>query len=345
MNQTGPANNDSDEIDLKDFFKWLGRGFNRVGNSILYAVASIRNLFFDNKLFFAGIIISGLALGIMYANLLKKEYYKSTMVISCDYLNTQIIQNAIEKLNLLAGEPEGAGYMTVLKVEKETAINIRGFEYKPFVADEDVLEMEVLKTQLNNLAADKKDLVEKVIKKLEIENKNAYEITVLVYNPAVVKPLEKRLIEYFSNSDYIRKRIEINRSNLENRKAKLVRETQKLDSLKRLLFDNYATSAKQPSRGTNNVILGSGEKTVDALDVFKQDLDLNRELLDLDKRLFLNSDFEVIDGFTSFSRPDSASLFKILSIAFIVSLLMGYVIIFAWKFDRVLSKIDTKSKD
>jgi hypothetical protein len=344
MNSTNPTKNDSDEIDLKDFFRWLGRGIGRVGNSILYSIASVRNLFFDNKVFFAGIIITGIVLGIIYSNLLKKEYYKSTMVISCDYLNSQIIQNAIDKLNLLAGEPEGSGFASVLGVDKETAINIRGFEYKPFVSDEDVLEMEVLKTQLNSLAADKKEMVDKVLKKLEIENKNAYQITVLVYSPAVVKPLEKRLIEYFSESDYIKKRIEVNRQTLQNRKAKLIREMQKLDSLKSLLFDNYASLAKQPSRGTNNVILGD-EKSIDALEVFKQDLALNRELLDLDRELFLRSDFEVIDGFASFSKPDSASLFKILAIAFITSLLIGYIIIFAWKFDKMLSRIDTKSKD
>src|SRR5687767_4389864 len=90
----------SDEIDLTQFFRWIGRGFNRVGNSILYSLATLRNLFFEHRLFFSLIIISGLIVGVIYSELLNKKFYKSTMVLSCDYLNTQILKNTIEKLNL-----------------------------------------------------------------------------------------------------------------------------------------------------------------------------------------------------------------------------------------------------
>ena len=338
--QNTPAN--SDEIDLSKVFSGIGKFFSRIADSLLYFIASLRNIFFENKLFFGGIILFGLILGLLYSELLKKKFYKSTMVLSCDYLNTQTLTNTFDKLNLLCNELEREGLADVLQIDITTAKSVQKFEFQPFVSEDDIVEIEVLRTQLNNVVAEKKDLVEKVISKLEIENKNAYAISVEVYDPAVVKPLEKALVKYFSTNDYIRKRVEITRAGLTKRKDKLVAESKKLDSLKKVLYENYQTLGKT-SRGSNNVILGE-EQLDDPLKIYMQDLDMNKEILGIERQLFVNPDFEVVDGFTTFKEPESASLFKILLISFLISWLMGYLIIGAWKFDAMLAKIDTKSK-
>jgi hypothetical protein len=330
----------SDEIDLTQFFSWIGRGFSRLGNFMLYSIATLRNLFFNNRLFFLGIILIGLILGAVYSELLKKKFYKTTMVLSCDYLNTQILENTIDKLNLLCEETEREGLAEVLKLDPQTAKNIQQFDFKPFVSEDDVVEMEVLRTQLNNVAADKKELVEKVMKKLEIENKNAYEISVIVYNPDVVKPLEKALVNYFKNAEYIKRRIDINKANKTQLRLKLVRESRKLDSLKTVLMQNYQFMAKT-GRGSNNVTVGE-DKMTDPLDVYKEDMDINKEILEIERDLYIQPDFEVVEGFTTFKQPESASLLKILFISFWVSFFMGYVIIGAWRFDQLLSKYPTK---
>ena len=337
-NETKHRNND--EIDLTQFFRWIGRGFTRVGNSILYSLAGLRNTFVTNRLFFLGIILLGLALAAVYSELLKRKVYKSSMVLSCDYLNTQILNNTMDKLNLLCEEHDPEGLAELLKIDKATAENVEGFDFRSFVSEDDVVEMEVLRTQLNNVASDKKDLVDKVIKKLTIENKNAYAISVEVYNPSVVKILEKAIVNYFKRSDYIKRRIEINKLNLVNRKSKLHSESRKMDSLKAVLFENYQTLGKT-SKGSNNVILGD-DKLANPLEVFKQDLELNNEILNIDRQLYLQPDFELVEGFTTFKQPESASLLKILFIAFWISFAMGYIIIGAWKFDRMLASYNSK---
>ncbi len=331
----------SDEIDLTQFFSWIGRGFSRVGNGIIAGIAGLRNIFFNNRLFFAGIIGLGLLLGAAYSELLKKKFYKSTMVLSCDYLNTQILGNTIEKLNLLCSEAAREGLSEALAIDVTTAKNIQKFDFEPFVSEDDVVEMEVLREQLNNVAKDKKEIVDKVLTKLTVVNKNAYQISALVYDPEIVKPLERAILNYFRNNEYIKRRIAINKINLTTRRQKLIAESKKLDSLKRVLFDNYQTLGKT-SRGSNNVILGE-ESLTNPLDVFKQDLELNKEILDIDQRLYVESDFELVDGFTTFKEPESASLPKILIIAFFVSWLMGYLIIGAWRFDQLLSTYNTKA--
>lgn len=337
MEQQKQRPNTSDEIDLAQFFRWIGRGFSNLGDSIIAGIAGLRNLFYANRVFFLGIMILGLVLGALYSELLKKDYYKSSMVLSCDYLNTQILKNTIDKFNLLAGERDTEGLQEVLKLDDATAKNIQKFEFNPFVSEDDVVEMEVLREQLNNVTAEKKDLVDKVIDRLEIENKNAYEISVFVYDPTIVKPLEKALVDYFNNNNYIKRRIESNRQNLEARKVKLQAELRKLDSLKVVLFQNYQSLA-QKNRGSNNVTVGGEDGLTNPLEVFTTDLELHQELQDINRRLYLSPDFEIVDGFTSFKEPESASLADVLAISLLLSIVIGYLILGAYRFDRMLAE-------
>jgi hypothetical protein len=341
MEKQTPRPNSSDEIDLAQFFRWIGRGFSNMGESILYGIASLRNQFYKNRVFFLGVIVLGLILGALYSELLKKEYYKSSMVLSCDYLSTQIIGNTIQKFNLLAAEKDTEGIQEILKLDSALAGNIQKFEFKPFVSEDDVVEMEVLREQLNNVTGDKKELVDKVITRLQIENKNAYEISVYVYDPGIVKPLEKALVDYFNNNHYIKSRIEINRRNLESRKAKLQRELRKLDSLKVVLFQNYEAMA-QKNRGSNNVVVGGEEGMTNPLDVFTKDMELHDELQTVERDLYLSPDFEVVDGFTSFKEPESASLADVLAVSLLLSILIGYLILGAYRFDRMLANYPIK---
>lgn len=324
----------SDEIDLSQIFATIGRGIRGFGNGILSGIASFRNLFFENRVFFAGVIGLGLLLGGVYATLIKKEFYRSTMVFSCDYLNTRILQNTIEKFNLLCEEKDREGLIRELKLDSATAANVYEFEFEPFVSEDDVVEMEVLREQLNNVVAEKKEVVDKVISKLVVENKNAYQISALVFDPTIVGTLEKAIVNYFKSSDYLNKRIQVNKINLQSRREKLISESKKLDSLKTVLVQNYQTIGKT-NRGSGNVFLGD-EKLANPLEVFDRDLDIYNEILDIDRTLAVQPEFEVVDSFTTIKQPDSASLPKILFIAFWVSFATGYLIIGIVRFDKLL---------
>jgi hypothetical protein len=338
MENTSPRPNE--EVDLTQFFKWLGRGFTRLGENSIALMAATRNLFFSNRIFFATIIIAGLILGGIYSELLKQKYYKTTMVLSCAYLNTQIVKNTIEKLNLLCYDADRAGLSRELGISDTLAKEVLGFEYASFISENDVVEMEVLKEQLYNVAEEKRDLVDKVIKKLELENKDAFQISALILNPNISKPLEQALVRYFRNSEYIKKRVEINSKMLEQRRSKLTAESFKLDSLKNVLYLNLQAAARN-GHGSNNVILND-ETGNQPLDIYKEDLLINKELLAIEHDLYVKPDFELVDGFTTFNQPESASLWRILGIAFLISVSTGYLILLAWKFDRMLANYPTK---
>ncbi len=343
MEETKPKTNTSDEIDLSQVFRWIGKGFNNFGKAILNALAYLRYTFFTNKLFFAGIISAGLVLGSLYSEVLKRKFYKSTMILSCEHLNSRIVNNTIDKLNLLSHERERAGLADELKINVATAKNILEFSAKPFVSEKDLVELEVLREQLNNVSEEKKDIVNKVISKIEIENKRAFLIEVTVYNPEIIKNLESSLVEYFRSNNYIKTRTEVTRANLLDRKNKLVRESKKLDSLKSVLFQNLSSLSKSStqSEGAGNFVL-SDKYRADALEVFTADLDLHSQIQRIEFDLKVKPDFEVIDGLTSFKEPGSASLPKVLIISLLISWLAGYLILGFLKFDKFLASVSVK---
>lgn len=342
MEQDQKQVRDSEEIDLTSFFRWIGHGFRSFFASLLFFIATLRNVFIANKLFFAGIILLGLILGGIYAALIKKKYYKSTMVLSCDYLNTQTLENTIDKLNLLAEEPDKESLSKFLNIEIGTAKKIRKFEYEVFVSEDDVVELEVLRERLLNLAEEKQDVVDDVVEKLTKVSKSAYKLSVYVYDPDIVQSLETAIVKFFQNNPYIKRRIEITRENLLSKRNKLLNESGKLDSLKQVIYDNYA-SFPTASKGSGNIFLGD-ERLLNPLAVFTQDLELHSEIREIDKALYLSSDFEVVDGFTSFKEPDSANLTEVLAIAFLLSWLMGYLIIWAAEVDKKLAEYPTKRR-
>ncbi|MCZ8217743.1 MAG: hypothetical protein O9262_15975, partial [Cyclobacteriaceae bacterium] len=180
--------------------------------------------------------------------------------------------------------------------------------------------------------------------KIEIENKNAFLIEVKVLDPEIIKNLEQALVNYIKDNSFIQNRIAANETTLLERRSKLQRESRKLDSLKAVLFENFSSMAKENNRpGSNNVIL-SDKYLTNPLDVFKQDLEIHKELQEINFDLSVKPDFEVVDGLTSFKEPDNASLPRILAVSFLTSWILGYLILGLFKFDRYLSALSKKAE-
>jgi len=330
----------SDEIDLSQLFSKIGDFFTNIGLGIMRFLALLRRIPIENKLLFILIIIASAIVGFSYSKFLNKNFYESSMILSSDYLNKRLVDNTIDKLNLLAGEENKHGLAKVLNITDTLANNIVKFDAKPFIAENDLIELEVLKEQLRNAQANAKNekVIDQVVQRIEIENRHAFEITVKTYNPTFIGALQLALINHFRNNDYIKRRIEINKTNLLEKKTKLHHDLQKLDSLKFIIFDNYKSMAAQSRQGSNNVIL-SDKAVTNPVEIYNQDLLLYNQFQDVNSQVYLQKDFEVIDGFTEFSEPSSASLRKILSISILIGIGLAYLTVALSAFDRYLASL------
>jgi len=339
MEQQKPASS-SDEIDLGQLFSKIGDFFGDLWMGFMRFLALLRRVPFENKLAFTLVISSSVIIGILYSNLVKKNYYESTMILSSNYLNKRLVDNTMEKLNLLASEQNKNGLAKVLNIADTLADNILEFSAKPFVAESDLIELEVLKEQLKNAQANAKNekVIDQVLNRIEIENRHAFEITVRTLNPTVIENLQIALVNFLRNNEYIKSRIDIAKINLREKQNKLTRDLQRLDSLKFIIYDNYRNMASQSRQGSNNVIL-SDKAVTDPVEIYKQDLDLYNQLQYVNSELYLHKDFEVVDSFTEFSEPSSASTRKVIIISCLIGVLLSYFLVALVSFNKYLASL------
>ncbi len=318
----------SGDMDLGQFFSAIGKFFKNLFASILVGLARIRRVTIENKYAFILLIIGGGVVGVLYDKYVDKKFYESTMILNSDYLNKRIVDNAILKLNTLTAEPGRVGLKHDLQIDDSVAANIVKFEAQPFIEEDDVVDMQVLKEQLKNSKLQLEDpkIIDEVIEKLEVENRHAFEIKVNVYNPRHFKGLEHALVNYFRNNPYVAKRIEINAANQKAREAKLSAEIKRLDTLKFALYTNYKSMAEQNRQGSNNVVLN--DKLMEKpMDIYDQTMAYYDDLEDLKKDIYLKPDFEVVDGFAEVNVPASASSFTIILNGILIAVGIGYLII------------------
>ena len=331
----------SDEIDLGVLFSKIGDFFGNIAMGTMRGLANLRQIPIQNKMLFIVLIIVSGGVAFLYSSgVLVKKYYETSMILSSDYLNKRILDNTIEKLNLLAEETDKKGLAKTLNISDSLAQSILQFKAKPFIAEDEVVEIEVLKEQLKNASADKKNekVIAQVISKIQLENRHSFEITVSVNSPKAIRNLEKTLLSYFRNEQYIKKRIDINKINLTARKQKLTQESQKLDSLKKVIFQNYQSMAQQSRQGSNNVIL-SDKAVTNPIDIYNQDMNLYTEIQSIDRSLFIQPDFEVVSSFTEFTEPSSASMPKAVAISILIAIGMGYLIVALLNFNKYLASL------
>jgi hypothetical protein len=338
MDNQKQENQHSSEMDLGQLFSKLGAALASFGRGIMYFLAEIRNVTIRHKILFISLIILSSAIGISYSKYFKKKFYESSMILSSEYMNKRIVENALKKLNILAGEESKLGLAKALGISDSVAKNIVFFEGKPFVEEKEVIELQVLKEQLKNskLELENPKVIDDVIKRLEVENRHAFEFTVRLYRPEDFRLLEKGLVYYFRSNEYILKRVQINRTNLVAYRSKLQRDADKLDSLKAVLYENFRNMSLPDRRGSNNVILD--QPITNPIDIYTMGLKIYNDIQETDKEIFLESDFEIVTGFTEMNVPASATTLQIGINSVLIGILLAYLTIALINFNKYLNQ-------
>jgi len=328
---------ESDEIDLRKVFAEIGNFFQRIWNGIIYSIISFKRSSVRYRYLIILLLVAGLLLGFFYRTV-KAPVYQSSMIVRSEYLSDLLLENAIQKLNSMLSDTTRMEISTFLNLNQSTAKNIASFTYEAVRSEKDVAEFEFIAEQLEKLETTGAEINE-LINQIERNNQETFEITVLVNDPNELEGLEEAVVNYFAELDYIEKRLEINKRNLNARREKLLIESEKLDSLKEIIYANYVKMAVRDREGSNNVILNDAQVT-NPLDVVNQDLSLYNQRLNTEERLYLRPEFEVISGFTTFLQPASDNLRDTLIKAFLISLAAAYGIIFLIEVNRYLNRVE-----
>ncbi|MBK6265918.1 hypothetical protein JKA74_12820 [Marivirga sp. S37H4] len=333
--------NNSDEIDLRQLFSSIGDFFKSIFVGFIMLIVAFKNATIKYfKIIFLFVVLGGL-IGIALKYVLP-DYYTSSMLLRSSYSTVKLTESSIEKLDQLCQEGNYEGLATKLNIDTAVAKNIKGFSYEPFVSEAEIVELEILKEQLKS-EIENEEVIERFVEKLKNENKSTYRIFVQVYDSKNLGSLEEPLIDYFRNSQYISKRLQIEKENLILKERNIDEELQKLDSLRELVIKNYDNLAERNRTGSNNIIM-KDEQLIDPLSIINKRDQLYQEKLRIQQQLYLTPSFELIDGFTVFSKPDSPGLLKIGFYSCLYGLLIAYVIIMLIYFNKYLNSVEELEK-
>ena len=282
------------------------------------------------------IVVSAVALGGIWAfwnTTSGTPYYQGSTILSSPYLNTQVAQNIVDYLNGLEGDRLGEE----LGVAQAAAQQARFFNFSVVMEETERTELERVRDELRG-AEFTGSFIDNLEEQITIQVQS-YEFTVDSYNRDVLDTLLRGLVSFTRDYDYIGKRIAVNRQNLELKKLKLRRESQKLDSLKSLILATIQATSASARQGSNNVILAE-EGSTNPLNVFEQDLLLYDEELEIERQLALEEDFQVFRGSSQMTTPASPSFWENLLRYLAITLGVAYGVIFLIQINKYLTRVE-----
>lgn len=335
---TNSDNYRDDEIDLRKLFQSIGKGFSNMGRGVIKLILTIRRASLGYKYLLGVMVLLGAIIG-GASNKTSKAYFNTSMLLSSDYFNAKLVENSINKLNALCGEEERSGLASILNIDVSIAKNIKSFDFEPLVLEQDIVDVEVLKQKLEELKVKDTD-ISKVIDQIQIQNKKSFVISVQIYNNTIIENLQESLVSYFRQNPYVKNRIEINKENKLKLIEKLKIDIAQLDSLKELFNLNLKANADRTGeKASSNVYVGESG-ALNPSTIYYQGISLYGQLQSLQRDVELGSDFELIDGFTIFSKPESLNIKTEATYFALAFLGIAYFLIILIETNKYLNRIE-----
>jgi hypothetical protein len=230
--------------------------------------------------------IVGTALGLAYY-FSSDKVYESKMVVSSAILTSSFSEALVDKLNRHRRELNSKAIQGLLNCDIKTA------------------------KSLVKLEIDKMSQVD------DLKEADKFTVTALVLDQDALPDLERGLVFYLENNEYVKVRVAQNKKYLQQMISKLDAEIKDMEEFKQKLTNG---SFFETARG--NVMF-------DPTTVNSKILDLTKERINLQNSLDLSNSVQVIEGFTRFERPSSPRLLvSLISGSFVGLFFVGLFIAF-----------------
>ena len=86
----------------------------------------------------------------------------------------------------------------------------------------------------------------------------------------------------------------------------------------------------------------AGQEVTDPLLVFREDIDINNQILGIESALFLKNEFVVIEGFTPFSKPIGPTLQSLIFYSVFAAICFTYLLIMLIAINKFFADRDKK---
>lgn len=194
------------------------------------------------------------------------KYFKSQLIAESSTLPNSWVENIVESWQVLLDKGEYGVLATILKVNEEVIKKVQTLEAKATVSS---------------------------LQQPENEEKGSFTIEARVTDYRILDTLQAAIVNTLESNEYVRKRAAIRKENLQLLKKKIENELTYLDSAKSSVKDLL----KGKSASSNTFL-------TDPTSVNIQIIELYEKILDLEIKIRLSDDIQVIQGFTISGSPD-----------------------------------------
>lgn len=284
----------SEEVDVNGIFNMIRSFF----VTIFSGIAGIVKFSLDNFLKIALFTILGITAGVGVFFFIKPVYSTHIALTSRRMTNDHcaLLIQTLEDLN--DHDENNVVLAKKLNITPEMALKIKNIEFNNY-----------------------NDKIQKLYKD-SIVIKGPFKVFVKVYDTEILDSLQQGIINYLENNDYALKRKIIDENGLQLLKADINKEITALDSLKKIVSKSII-----PQSSGTGIILG---QPINPIDVFQKAIDLFNNKLNVQERIALNDNIEVLEGFTKFTKPSWPKLWVTSLIGAITGYLMG--VVFSYRF-------------
>jgi len=335
---TNTENYRDDEIDLRKLFQSIGKGFANIGSGFINMIIRIRRASITYKFLILIMVGLGAVAGLVF-NKATKPVYSTSLLLSSDYFNNKLFENNIDKLNALCKEGNSIALSKLLNIEVDVASSIKKVEFEPMVTEQDVVDAKVFKEKLEILKV-KDSEVEKILEQIDLQNNTTYKVIIYVLDNNVIVDLEESIVAYFRNSPFVKNRIDATKKGQSSLINKLSNDIKQLDSLKKLFNLNLRAEAGRKGETSSNSLLIGESSGLDPVRFYAQSIRLYEQLQETQQQLELGDDFEVIDGFTVFSKPESPGIIKAIALSMLLFIGLAYLIIILLEINKYLNNVE-----
>ncbi|OBQ54924.1 hypothetical protein JJL45_03285 [Tamlana sp. s12] len=286
MSNEGQKPQQSEEVDLGQLFKVIGKGFERFFKFIASIFIGIYNLiiallahFYKRKIWYALAVIIGVIIGFVL-DVKSDKTYGANMYVETNFNSSRQVYENIKQLNQLTIDKDSLRLASILNVEPFQASKLNGFFISPSIDENQVAEMySEFYTKLDSLSRTEMTY-DRYLRSLTATNYPIHQIGVIATDKSIFKKIEPGVKQKLIDNPYLENLVLANKRNLEMEEKALQSQIQKTDSLaNEYLKIRINESRKDPVQGSGTNLYMAGDSNsngllVDESKVIEKRLDL-----------------------------------------------------------------------
>jgi len=279
---------------FRNFFNFIGKVFKGILHSLILALVFIRNNAF--KLGLA--LFIGAALG-LYLDLTQPKQFSSTMIVEPNFKSTQQLYKNINYYHELVKQRDSILLAKTLNISVNEASKLKGFYIDPIINENEKYELFDSFSQEIDSALVKYINLKEFKKAFTKYDYKYHQIEVKSLNSTIFEKLSIPIISSVENNSYFKNQKKINDENLLQNERVLKKSLREVDTLRKIYNEVLITEANKQNTGTA-ITLAQGVKKTNEIELFKESLELNEELIDNNKEKAETT--EIVNVVSTFSK-------------------------------------------